>query len=93
MEDASHFLSAGTREIHNILRQLSLFAGRDMISEPEQTVKYDATYFDFLGQYLSPLNYSVPADNIWYCRGISNISAFNVDGVPSVQPYVTLSLT
>jgi len=35
MEDASHFLSAGTREIHNILRQRSLFAGRDMISEPE----------------------------------------------------------
>jgi hypothetical protein len=76
MGGASLFLSAGTREIHYIR---SLFAGRDMNSEPEQAVKYDATYFDVLGQYLSPLNYSVPADKIWYCTRTSNVSAFNVD--------------
>jgi hypothetical protein len=46
MEDARLFLSAGTREIHDILGQRNLFAGRDMNSEPEQAVKYDATYFD-----------------------------------------------
>jgi hypothetical protein len=56
MEKASRFLSAGTREIHDILGQLSLFASRDMNSKPEQAVKYDATYFDILGQFLSPLN-------------------------------------
>jgi len=66
MEDASRFLSAGTREIHDILGQRSLFAGRYMNSEPEQAVQYDATYFDVLGQYLSPLNYSMTADKIWY---------------------------
>jgi hypothetical protein len=79
MEDESRVLSAGTREIHDILGQRSLFAGRDMNSEPEQAEKYDATYFDVLGRYLSPLNYSMPADKIWYCTGMSNLSTFNVD--------------
>jgi hypothetical protein len=46
MEYASRILSAVTREIHDIRSQLSLFAGRDMNSEPEQSVKYDAPYFD-----------------------------------------------
>jgi len=79
MEDARLFLSAGTRGIHDILGQRSLFAGRDMKSEPEQAVKYYATYFDVLSQYLSPLKYSMPADKIWYCTGMFNLRAFNVD--------------
>jgi hypothetical protein len=74
MEDASLF-----REIHDILGQRKLFAGRDLNSDPQQAVKHDTTYFDVLGQYLSPSNYSMPADKIWYCTGMSDMNAFNVD--------------
>ena len=40
----------GIRMIHDILGQRSLFAGRDMNSEPQQPVEYDVTHLDVLDQ-------------------------------------------